>query len=251
MHTKSHMKNCDYIIHAVGPNMDNYHRRENDCYEKLFETFLNVFMYAEEVLKVQSIAVPLISSGIFSVPKDVCCDMLYKGLQAFISNTRRKANRNLKCIKVVSIDAPTNLDILKSFKKKMKNLKGFDDESKLENKIVEKRNEEKIINKPNDDEITLKNKIVEKQDEEEEIIGKCKVCEKEKKLKISLECGCKYCHQCKDNYIQNGNKCFCADKDEEIIEEIKKKEEESSLTNVRLIIITIFIENISKFMPLF
>ena len=108
----------------------------------------------------------------------------------------------------------------------MKNLKGFDDESKLENKIGEKRNEE-------------------------EIIGKCQVCEKEKKLKISLECGCKYCHQCKDNYIQNGNKCFCADKDEEIIEEIKKKEEESSLTNVRLIIITIFIENISKFMPLF
>lgn len=44
--------------------------------------------------------------------------------------------------------------------------------------------------------------------------GKCSVCDKEKKLKLSLECGCNYCHLCKDNYYQNGNKCFCPEKEE-------------------------------------
>ena len=81
MHTKSYMTNCDNIIHAVGPSMVNYFRMETLFYEKLFETFLNVFMYAEVTLQVKSVALPLISSGIFGVPKDVCSEMLFKALK--------------------------------------------------------------------------------------------------------------------------------------------------------------------------
>ena len=114
MHTKSYMRNCDNIIHAVGPCMDNYYKNEKFCYEKLFETFLNVFIYAEETLQVKSVALPLISSGIFGVPKDVCSEMLYKALKEFISKMKNKSNRNLTCIKIVSIDASTNNEILKA-----------------------------------------------------------------------------------------------------------------------------------------
>lgn len=198
MHTKSYLNNCDNIIHAVGPSIDNYYRNEKLCYEKLFETFLNVLVYAEEKLKVKSIALPLISSGIFGVPKDVCSEMLYKGLQEFIVKTKNKTNRNLICIKIVSIDSPTNDEILKVFKRKLNILK------KTEN-VKEKVKEEIVI------EAEVKTEIKE---EEKEKHGKCSVCDKEIKLKISLECGCNYCHLCKDNYYQNDNKCFCPEKEE-------------------------------------
>jgi O-acetyl-ADP-ribose deacetylase (regulator of RNase III) len=198
MHTNSFLNNCDNIIHAVGPSIDNYYKNEKFCYEKLFETFLNVLVYAEETLKVKSIALPLISSGIFGVPKDVCSEMLYKGLQEFISKTKNKTNRNLICIKIVSIDSPTNDEILKVFKRKLNILK--------KTESVKEKEEEKIV-------IEAEVKTVIKEEEEEKH-GKCSVCDKEKKLKLSLECGCNYCHLCKDNYYQNGNKCFCPEKEE-------------------------------------
>ena len=61
--------------------------------------------------------------------------------------------------------------------------------------------------------IDYKNRIYIEAVKEEEKHGKCSVCGKEKKLIISLDCGCKYCNSCKDNYYQDDNKCFCPDKD--------------------------------------
>ena len=203
MHTKSYMRNCDNIIHAVGPSMDNYYRMETLCYEKLFETFLNVFMYAEVTLQVKSVALPLISSGIFGVPKDVCSEMLFKALKEFISKMKNKSNRNLMCIKIVSIDAPTNNEILKVFKRKLNVLKEIKKEKEPVNEI--------LIEEPH---AMKKNKVNDEVVKEEEKHGKCSVCDKEKKLIISLDCGCKYCNSCKDNYYQNDNNCCCPDKDE-------------------------------------
>ena len=207
MHTNSHMNNCQFIIHAIGPDMSNYKRREKECYDVLRETFLNVLTYAEEKLKAASIALPLISSGIFGVPKNVSCDMLYEAILQFISNTFKSSDRNLKCIKIISIDTETNSEILKVFKNNLSKKKGFkiEDNDEIKTSVEDKPNDLKWFE-------SVK-KEMEKREEEK--FGKCTVCESEKKLKLSLECGCNYCSKCVDNYTLNGDKCCCPEKEAE------------------------------------
>jgi O-acetyl-ADP-ribose deacetylase (regulator of RNase III) len=191
MHTKSYMKNCDYIIHAVGPNSDNYKGFEQQCYETLEDTFVNVFKYADKKLKSSSIALPLISSGIFGVPKEECCKRLYNAINIFISTTK---NRVLKCIKVVSIDNMTNIEIVDYFTSKLN--KKIINENRIESTVV-------VLNDP-------PKEVVK---DVEPTVGKCSVCDGQTKIKLILDCKCQYCAKCVKNYYDNSNKCECPEYD--------------------------------------
>lgn len=73
------MKNCEYVIHAVGPSIYNYKRQEESCYSILEETFFNIFMYSENNtgLNIRSIALPLISSGMYRTVRYFRCNLIY------------------------------------------------------------------------------------------------------------------------------------------------------------------------------
>ncbi|XP_052083398.1 uncharacterized protein LOC127720696 [Mytilus californianus] len=59
------------VIHAVGPRWYNYTDKRK-CANDLEETVKNCFHEAEKKM-LTSVAIPAISSGIFGVPREVCC----------------------------------------------------------------------------------------------------------------------------------------------------------------------------------
>ena len=65
MHTTSGKlpRPINYVIHACGPNARD-HPDDKQCLQLLEKTFLNCFVYANDTLHVQSLALPAISSGI-------------------------------------------------------------------------------------------------------------------------------------------------------------------------------------------
>ncbi|KAH3707772.1 uncharacterized protein LOC127858492 isoform X2 [Dreissena polymorpha] len=74
MHTVAGGKlsqNVKHVIHAVGPVWDVLNQ-DDKCMRKLTMTFLNSLKYGNEELRVSSISFPLISSGIFGCPVEVC-----------------------------------------------------------------------------------------------------------------------------------------------------------------------------------
>ncbi|KAL5022517.1 hypothetical protein ScPMuIL_001672 [Solemya velum] len=75
-----------YILHTVGPIWSEYER--DRCFHELTETFLNCLIYSEK-LKLKSLALPLISSGIFQVPLDVCVFSFVEALFLFSSQPKR------------------------------------------------------------------------------------------------------------------------------------------------------------------
>lgn len=65
MHTTSGKlpRPINYVIHACGPNARD-HPDDKQCLRLLEKTFLNCFVYANDTLRVRSLALPAISSGI-------------------------------------------------------------------------------------------------------------------------------------------------------------------------------------------
>ncbi|KAH3707794.1 hypothetical protein DPMN_067210 [Dreissena polymorpha] len=63
--------NVKHVIHAVGP-VWNVLNQDDKCMSQLTMTFLNALKYGNEKLRVTSISFPLISSGIFGCPVEVC-----------------------------------------------------------------------------------------------------------------------------------------------------------------------------------
>lgn len=207
MHTKSYnMKNCDYIIHAVGPNMTYYEHDRRKCYTILKRTFYNVFKHADMELKVESIAVPLISSGIFGVPKDVCIKQLYMGIEQFLRESK-KETRNLKYIRIPSIESQANSELIKIFKSRY--AKSVENKNLIEKTINIKR--EMIVE--SDDVKNNSNHIIQKQTslvDDDAFEDICVICEKKKKIVTKCENGkCMYCKTCVSNYTDNDNKCNC------------------------------------------
>lgn len=114
MHTNAYNIPARFIIHAAGPRFDDYDDTEK-CYTDLKDTFLNVLRYANSLEGVESIGIPLISSGIFGVPKEACCKALYLAIEEF--DHFDGSTTTLKTIRLVNIDKETTDAILSYFNK--------------------------------------------------------------------------------------------------------------------------------------
>jgi len=53
-----------YVIHAAGPPADQYHSKPAALRQAVFDTFFNCLRYANEQLRISSISIPAISSGV-------------------------------------------------------------------------------------------------------------------------------------------------------------------------------------------
>ncbi len=92
-----------YVIHTVGPRWG-----EGREEEKLKKAVKNSLKKAEE-LNLENIAVPAISTGIFGYPKEQGTKVILKEIVEFL----KKEAKNLKEVRVVSIDSLTHRLFLK------------------------------------------------------------------------------------------------------------------------------------------
>lgn len=97
---------CRYVIHAVGPVWRGGERNEA---ELLRQATANSLVKAEE-LKLRSIALPAISSGIFGFPKERCAQILVATALDFFAQHPESALRE---IRFTNIDAAT-MEIFKA-----------------------------------------------------------------------------------------------------------------------------------------
>lgn len=97
-------KNLKYIFHAVGPVYYNGKRNED---KELKRAFLNCFKLSDK-LKIESISIPPISSGIFGYPKAECAEIFYNCLEIYV-NFKFKSGTpiGLKDIRMTIIDDET------------------------------------------------------------------------------------------------------------------------------------------------
>ncbi|XP_050399507.1 uncharacterized protein LOC126816811 [Patella vulgata] len=89
MHTSSggQLKQFNYILHTVGPIYigDNY---KADCFFQLTKTFLNCLIYADKKLFLKSLALPFISTGLFSIPLEDCVGAFIDAVLIFLTKTK-------------------------------------------------------------------------------------------------------------------------------------------------------------------
>lgn len=89
-----------YIIHAVGPIWG-----DGDEDNKLAEAISGSLQVADE-LKLTSIAMPAISTGIFGFPKDRAAEIIFKTVENYFN----KNKSNLKTVRITLFDQ-TTIDI--------------------------------------------------------------------------------------------------------------------------------------------
>lgn len=81
-----------YVIHAVGPRMG-----EGDEDTKLRNATLNSLELADKY-KVESIAFPAISTGIFGYPKDRCADIMLSTIVKYLSEKKTNLRKVILCL---------------------------------------------------------------------------------------------------------------------------------------------------------
>jgi len=91
---------CKHIIHAVGPTWRGGAKGE----EVLLGLCVSQCLMEADKLKLSSISIPGISSGIFGFPKDKCAEVLYSSVLAYL---QENPATSLKEIRFVNFDEPT------------------------------------------------------------------------------------------------------------------------------------------------
>jgi len=167
--TKAYNIHAKNILHAVGPRWFDYSESKKElCFMDLKNTFYNCFIYVDKqqskLNEAKSIAIPLISSGIYSVPKDVCCKALFEAISEYLNGSDKI---KLKLIVLINLDESTNDHLYRYFVDQLKSSKNS---IKIE------------IN--NNDEINL---------------NICYACKQKNDLNKS-NCGCYHCNKCVDPY---------------------------------------------------
>eukprot|EP00058_Branchiostoma_floridae_P022799 XP_002608289.1 hypothetical protein BRAFLDRAFT_87969 [Branchiostoma floridae] len=100
---------CQHVVHTVSPQSS----RDQTDHQQLFSTFLDLLNIAEFDLKVNSIAIPAIGSGIAGFPKAVCADVMFRVISAF--EDYQTPDSLLKEIRLVNIDAKTTAAFVQVF----------------------------------------------------------------------------------------------------------------------------------------
>ncbi|RXN11597.1 poly [ADP-ribose] polymerase 14-like protein [Labeo rohita] len=96
---------CKYVVHTVGPRFNNSDRRITaQCLRRAVKESLN----QASIKNCSSIAIPVISSGVFGCPLDLCTESIVKEVREFIEDhNRRGSNSTLTKIHLVDNNSST------------------------------------------------------------------------------------------------------------------------------------------------
>ncbi|XP_033101513.1 uncharacterized protein TM_0508-like, partial [Anneissia japonica] len=108
LHTGGYNLKAKYVIHAVGP----IRGKDNPFSYLLKRTFYHCLEYADVSLEARSIAIPLISSGVFGGNKDECADALLCAVKEFSQDDSFKTVNE---IRLINIDAEATRAINTTF----------------------------------------------------------------------------------------------------------------------------------------
>ncbi|OWF43861.1 uncharacterized protein LOC110459139 isoform X2 [Mizuhopecten yessoensis] len=112
-HTSAgNLKHYKYIIHTVGPRWDG--KNQSSCEQQLQDAITSCILKAEE-LQLESVAIPAISAGIFSMPSALCVQQYCLGVKRAWSKLKQQPRHFLKEIHFVDKDATILLEIQKAF----------------------------------------------------------------------------------------------------------------------------------------
>ena len=103
VYTKGGHLSCRYVIHTVGPRWNDYDRQRSIS---LLRRACMESLYLAAELKLSSIALPAISSGIFGMPKSICAQVMFKSMEEFSSSTDAELT-TLRDVRIVIIDHQT------------------------------------------------------------------------------------------------------------------------------------------------
>jgi len=101
--TKGGNLSCRYVIHTVGPRWNDHNRQRSIS---LLQRACMESLCLAAKLKLSSIALPAISSGIFGMPKSICAQVMFKAIEEFSSMTDAEFS-TLRDVRVVIIDDQT------------------------------------------------------------------------------------------------------------------------------------------------
>ncbi|MBO8161259.1 MAG: macro domain-containing protein [Thermosipho sp. (in: Bacteria)] len=99
-----------FIIHVVGPVWHGGNKKEKEFLRKAVK---NVLHKASE-LKLESVSIPAVSSGIFGFPKQLCAEIFAEEIHSFLKNNET----SLKVIRLVNIDEYTSSIFERVFREK-------------------------------------------------------------------------------------------------------------------------------------
>ena len=100
------------ILHTVGPI---YQERSSDgeFFQALKGTFVAAIRYANIPIEAKSIAIPLVSSGIYGGPKQMCADALLQAVEKF----NMEPNLVIEKIVLINLDAEATQALYQAFSK--------------------------------------------------------------------------------------------------------------------------------------
>ncbi|KAJ8317353.1 hypothetical protein KUTeg_005257 [Tegillarca granosa] len=121
MVTSGYKLQCSKVIHAVGPQWNMYSDKTK-CLEDLYRTVKNALLAAENNA-VAIVGMPVISSGIFGVPQDLCAEVYVHSIMEF---SRQSQFQFLKEIHIVDINDIILKKICLAYQKWKKDAKSVD-----------------------------------------------------------------------------------------------------------------------------
>jgi hypothetical protein len=91
---------CRYVIHAVGPH---YNQKNPAASAEALRSVIHNSLAKADSMRLRSIALPAISSGIFGYPKDECAKVFFEAVPAYL----RDFNTSLELVRLTNYDSPT------------------------------------------------------------------------------------------------------------------------------------------------
>ena len=103
VYTRGGNLSCRFVIHAIGPRWNA--RAKGRCISLLSRACVESLLLAAK-LKLCSIALPAISSGIFGMPKNLCAQVMFDAVEEFSSSADAEFS-TLRDVRIVIIDEET------------------------------------------------------------------------------------------------------------------------------------------------
>ena len=101
-----------FVLNSVTP----IYSRDREFEQRLFDTFLNILSTANGQKEIRSLALPLLATGNYGAPKELCARVLIDSMQTFRFSLNED-QLNLKEIHMINIDKDTTKVLVKEIRR--------------------------------------------------------------------------------------------------------------------------------------